>query len=97
MKALLIELQIISVHVHDFSELSSVNSQTEQYNYRSKAAGIEHSRNTCKDFIHVSKAYAWIDHNHNRNNCEVNDTVYKSIRGIVILHLATNYTKKLEL
>ena len=29
--------------VRDFSELSSVNSETEQYNYRSKAAGIDHN------------------------------------------------------
>ena len=32
--------------MRDFSELSSVNSETEHYNYRSKAAGIDHNEIT---------------------------------------------------
>ena len=48
--------------VRDFSEPSSVNSETEQYKYISKSAEIYHNRNNCK---HVSKLH--IVHDHNRN------------------------------
>ena len=58
--------------VRDFSELSSVNSETElQYNYISKAAEIYHNRNNCK---HVSKVTFMI-------TIEINNTLYKTYGG----------------
>ena len=50
---------------------------------------LVHSRNTCKKFIAtclLKHNYVWwVDHNHNRNNCKVTDTLYKT-SGVLILH-----------
>ena len=74
--------------VRDFSELSSVNPETElQYNYRSEKQHTDHNETTVN--MPLKYSYAWIVHDHNRNK----QFFLQNIWGDIDAPLATSYTQ----